>query len=159
MRPHCPWFNDDILQAKRTRRSAERSLRAKNTVEHLIRFKHSKNRLNKLVENAKKDYYENAISDKIRDPKAIFKLFNKLVGKRQSSQDPKAKNDKQVADDFVIFFKEKIEKITSQFGASQFSEAIPKNPVAFQKKCSNLSSSAKTKFKNTFSNRPVRRVL
>ena len=115
LRPFSPWFSGDILREKRNRRAIERSLRTKYTIERLKQYKECKNRLNRLIKNAKKDYYENAITVDNRNPKALFKLFNKLVGERQSTQYPKAESNKQLANDFVQFFKDKIEKIVAQF--------------------------------------------
>ena len=117
-RPHCPWFNDNILQEKRNRRSAERLLHAKQTPENLAQYKRIKNRLNKLVERAKKDYYDRIINENDRNPKALFNAFNRLAGKPKSNQYPKAKNDEQIANNFASFFKEKIDKITKCFDTS-----------------------------------------
>ena len=45
----------------------------------------------------------------------MFKAFNRLAGVQRANQYPKVPNDQQVANDFVHFFKEKIDKITRNF--------------------------------------------
>ena len=60
-RPFCSWFTEDILQGKRNRRSVERALHDKPSAENLKKYKQAKNLLNRLVDNAKKEYYKRVI--------------------------------------------------------------------------------------------------
>ena len=68
-----------------------------------------------------------------RNPKALFKLFNKLVGERKSTQYPKAESNKQLANDFVQFFKDKIEKIVARFDIGTEAASNPEQPAATPK--------------------------
>ena len=51
--------------------------------------------------------------------KVVFKEINKLLDRKQETVLPDAKTDKELADSFMNFFSEKIEKIRSTFPSKQ----------------------------------------
>ena len=56
-RPRVPWFNDEIREAKRQRRKAERKWRASNLELDLVAFRAKRNAVTWLMNNARKEFY------------------------------------------------------------------------------------------------------
>ena len=62
------------------------------------------------MDNAKKHHYQRVIDDKHANAKDLFKAFNTLTCGLKPSVYPQAKSDKDIANKFVNFLKEKNEK-------------------------------------------------
>ena len=67
-RPNIPWINNNIIEAKRQRRKAERCQ------SDLILFKKSRNYVTFLMNRARQDYYSDLISNNGNDLKYLFKV-------------------------------------------------------------------------------------
>ncbi len=114
-KPRCPWLNEDIRAAKRERRRCENRLSKTNTKENREKIGPRKTALISSLDTAKKSHYQCIIADKRTNAKDLFNAFNTLTGSVKPSVYPKAESDKDTADKFVHYFKDKIEKICEKF--------------------------------------------
>lgn len=72
-RTKVPWFNNDIAEAKRQRRKAERTWRRTRSTEDLARFKRMKNRVTYICNKARKEFYTEFFKDNEGDQGKLFK--------------------------------------------------------------------------------------
>ena len=114
-KPRCPWLTDDIRAAKRERRRLEKQLLKDKTPENIALYRSQRNHVNKLSDIAKKSHYQRAIDEKRSNPKDLFNTFNALTGNVNTPVYPKAESDKDSANNFVNYFKEKIDNISNKF--------------------------------------------
>ena len=117
--PHAPWYNDTIGKAKTERRKAERQWRKSKLSIHRQNYVEKKHIVNKLVDQAKKDYYSGKISECANDQKQLFKIVNSLFHKSKDTPLPSFESAEELADRFANFFVEKINKIRQQLASVQ----------------------------------------
>ena len=129
VRTNAPWHSDEIREAKRRRRQAERKWRkTKLEVDRQI-YRESSRAVNNLLTSAKENYYSNSITECGRDQKAIFKISKDLLGEKKPPALPDHASPKVLADKFCDFFTMKIRAIRNGFPevqqADTFSHVIP----------------------------------
>ena len=121
-RSNTPWYNEEVLEAKREKRKAERRyLKSKLTV-HLDMLKEARSKVNDLCKRAKSDYYKAKIEDCAKDQKALFKFTNGLMHRTREAALPVFEDPSVLADDFATFFTEKIERINQTFTSTDSNE-------------------------------------
>ena len=59
----CPWFNGDIIRARKRRRAAEKKWKRRKTSENWASYKSERNNINYLIKRAKIDYYKRKIHE------------------------------------------------------------------------------------------------
>ena len=110
LRPRTPWFNNDLLLAKKSKRRLERKwLSSKLVVDYQIYRNHCKN-YNHLLNTAKADYHRSLISES--DDKKLFRIVNEMSGNNKSQTclpDHSSKAD--LANNFAEFFVSKVAKL------------------------------------------------
>ena len=82
IQPHMPWFNECILAAKREHRKAERRWCKSKLQEHLEQLQEVRKEVNRLVEQAKVEYYQGHIAEHARDQKAFSRWLIPFYIKR-----------------------------------------------------------------------------
>jgi hypothetical protein len=115
VRPHSPWFNDDIKLAKRARRQAERRWLSSGLTVHLDLLREARLRVNQLCANAKQQFYQMSIEKNRKDQKALFKLTNTLLYKKRDNRLPEHTEPGDLAERFATYFSEKIACIRQLF--------------------------------------------
>ena len=115
VRPRVPWYNDDILAAKRMRRKAERKWRATKSVADLNNYKAKRNLATNLMNRARTAYYKNLIDENSSDQKRLFKVAKQLMKQDTAVPFPPHSDPSVLANDFGNFFVEKITKIRDGF--------------------------------------------
>ena len=110
-RDHAEWYNNEIRFAKQERRRLERRWRQTGLEPHKEAYIKQKNEVEHLSRNAKSDFYRDIIEENSGNPRKMFNTTSKLLGKKQSPALPSEKNDQELAQEFVIFFSDKIRKI------------------------------------------------
>ena len=79
-RPRVPWYNDEIRQAKRDRRKAEKKWRRTKLHSDLIEFEIKRNTVTNLLYKARREFYTDFIAENSHDEKKLFRasklLFN-----------------------------------------------------------------------------------
>ena len=63
VRPRVPWYTDDIRQAKKKRRKAERIWRSSKLESDLAVFKRKRNAITNLLNRARREFYTNFIEE------------------------------------------------------------------------------------------------
>ena len=59
----CPWFNGDIIRARKRRRAAEKKWKRRKTRENRASYNSESNNINYLMKRAKIDYYKRKIHE------------------------------------------------------------------------------------------------
>ena len=113
VRPRVPWYNAEILVAKRNRRKAERRWRATKSIEDLKHYKMSRNVTTNLMNKARTEYYTNLIQESGDDQAKIFKTMKQLFTESKDLQLPPQSDIDQLVNEFGNYYVEKISIIRS----------------------------------------------
>ena len=111
VRAQVPWFNGDIKNAKQQRRKHERKWRMSGLESDRRVFTLMRNRTTKLMENARRVYYVDFISDNNTDQRRPFKPANMLLVRSGNAGSPPHFDSFTLANDFGRFFIKKITDI------------------------------------------------
>ena len=122
VRNNIPYYTLELQEAKRLRRKLERRWRKTGSESDLKLYRQSASSANKLLRQAKANYYSNIIEEHGKDTKALFKVTNKLLGKSDSSPLPTGFSSAQLAEEFSKFFSDKVGKIRQAF-----KNCVPRN--------------------------------
>jgi len=121
VRHKTPWFNDEISKAKQNRRACERKWSCTKLQVHLDILKQSRLTVNMLCAKAKKQFYVDKVTKSAGDQKVLFSVANELLHKTNDSSLPSHKDSVSLANDFALFFVDKIHKISEKFKDPQLS--------------------------------------
>ena len=108
VRNMVPWYNDEIKQAKRTRRQLE-SL-TKFPCDH-DRFKKQRKIVSQTLQSVKSNYYHTKITECGRDSKSLYSVMNSVLDRGSISSLPSICSVKEIVDSFSTFFTTKVQKI------------------------------------------------
>ncbi|KAK6175887.1 hypothetical protein SNE40_014264 [Patella caerulea] len=101
IRPISEWFNDDVLQAKRSRNKAERRWRKTKLHVHQEIYQQEKHNFTRIIKKAKQSYYSDKIHNSSNKAKEIFRVSNSLSNHNYGATIlPNSDNDQQLADKF-----------------------------------------------------------
>ena len=106
----CPWFNGDIVRARK-RRAAEKKWKRRKTSENLASYKSERNNVNYSIKRAKIDYYKRKIHEAGTDMGKLYFFLNTLVGGKNKQLLPENVSDARLANNFSAFFENKITDI------------------------------------------------
>ena len=118
VRNNIPYYTQELYDAKRIKRQHERRWRKTQDKSHLELYRLSASKANKLLRQAKANYYSGVIDNHSNDIKTLFKVTNKLLGKSDSSPLPTGFTASQLAEEFSNFFINKVQKIRQSFNDS-----------------------------------------
>ena len=116
LRPHTPWFNDNIRSLKRQRRQAERRYVASGLEVHHEMYRERCRIYTDALNSAKRDYYKAKISGS--DQNQLFRLIDGLFKVKSVPPLPSHKCPKTLAEDFSNFFHNKIRLLKEQISSS-----------------------------------------
>ena len=113
VRPSAPWFDSEYKSLRRKRRKAEKKYRRTKCDEDKEEFVKLRKETTKLARNKK----ISRISKKIEEgsSKTLYQVVNDLTDNVQEKVLPTAKSDEELANNFLNFFQQKIQKIRSKF--------------------------------------------
>ncbi|CAG2184441.1 unnamed protein product [Mytilus edulis] len=103
LRPNTEWYSDDLNNAKRDKRKAERKWRDSKLEVHHQSFKEKCRTFGKLLYIAKETYYSSKIENCGNDHKQLFKLTKHLMGKQQQTPLPSSSSDLELSNSFADF--------------------------------------------------------
>ena len=115
VKDRSPWFNGELARKKKEKRRKECKWRRLNTESTWEEYKNVKNENNELIKVTKVTYYRRKIQEAGSDMNKLYKLFNSLTGNIKKKKLPDGFTDKELADAFCVFFKNKISVIVSSF--------------------------------------------
>ena len=108
LRPHAPWYSDELRDAKHKRRQLERRWRSTKLEVHHQLYRDYCAVVNKLLCSTKITYYETQLEQCPHNSKAMFRTVNMLMGNKGGCPLPRHTSDLQLANDFSIFFTSKV---------------------------------------------------
>ncbi|KAL3882100.1 hypothetical protein ACJMK2_028471 [Sinanodonta woodiana] len=85
LRNDCPWYTDELYEAKHKKRKLERNWRkSKLCIDHQL-YREQCSTVNKLLKEARETYYSNKIASDGRDQKSVYKITKHLHLNHQNS--------------------------------------------------------------------------
>ena len=111
-----PWYNSDIISAKRDMRKMEKKFKAHKSDYYRDEFKRLRQIKCSLVTSSKIAYYRNKINVCKNDPKQLYVELNNMLGRKDTNIVlPSHSCPKALANDFKNFFVSKIENMNATF--------------------------------------------
>ena len=118
LRPHTPWINPEILVAKRERSRLERSWRRWKSPFDRKKFRAQCNFVRSLISKAKSNCLTNRVTESSSNPRTLWKTLNSILHRNPSNSSPDTPDTQSLANSFLQFFSDKIERIRSKFSPS-----------------------------------------
>ena len=110
-RPGVPWFSDEIRQAKRLRRRAERKWRSSGLDDDLRAFKFVKNRTTYIMNRVRCEFYREFVGKNSSDQRKLFSAIKELLNRDSDTPFPPNSNKLALANDLGAYFVKKITDI------------------------------------------------
>ena len=134
LRPHSPWFTEELSHYKRLCRQAERKWKTTGLTVHQLILKEHRESYNEQCRIAKMDYYCDKIDSNAGDQKAVNRIIDELKNKT-SDQILPTENEDNNTEMFANFFQDKIKRISDLFNPIEYSiaEQAPDNFQPFSK--------------------------
>ena len=126
VKPSAPWFDCEYETLRRKRRKAEKKYHKTGSEEDKCEF----SRLRKETTKLAKDKKINQIRKKIEEgsSKALYQVVNNLTDNEKERVLPTAKTDEDLANKFLHYFQQKIEKIRTKFTSQGEQRKATLNP-------------------------------
>lgn len=112
LRPHAPWYNDQLRSEKRLKRIEERKWKKSNSNADKQSYLHTCRAYALQLTEAKKRYHINRFQD--CDQHKLFHLVNELTSPCHDQVLPSHAEPKALAEEFAEFFRDKIQKVNDQ---------------------------------------------
>ena len=106
LRPHSPWFNESLREAKQKKRRLERKWRKSGLSVDKELYLDQCTIYTDLLISAKSDYHRSELSQ--CEPRDLFRVIDKLCHASHVKKLPSFDNPKDLADKFANFFEDKI---------------------------------------------------
>ena len=116
-RPHVPWYTPAVQAAKQEKRKAERMWKKTGLTVHKNIYKSKRDDLCKIVENEKREHFNQKISSS-GSSKELFKTCNELLGKSKAEILPTNIMADEVSNKFNSFFIDKVKGIRDQLSVN-----------------------------------------
>lgn len=110
-----PWFNGEILRAKKEKKKKEIIWRARRTAEARADYNRARNYEKMLIIRRKREYYREKTSLAGTNIKKLYRVLDNLTGNKRKNSLPEGYTDRELADEFLNFFDGNINKIVSAF--------------------------------------------
>lgn len=124
-RDSAPWFDDNIRQARRERRSRETCYRRDPTSENLAQYHMARNRVVSAIAKAKRVFYTKAFTECSKSPKLMFRHIKALLSPSSPKSTPESDDHGKLASSFLEFFVEKVRKIRGNQPKSSIFDSAP----------------------------------
>ena len=89
-RPHTPWINPKILQAKRERSRLERCWRRWKSPFDRMKFRAQRNSVRSLISKAKSSFLSNLVTESSANPHTLWKTLNTILHRNPSNSLPES---------------------------------------------------------------------
>ena len=114
VRPQGPWHSEEIREAKRVRRRAERKWRTTRSVADLVSFKRHKNHVTHLLKEAKSTFLTGFISQNSDNQGKLFRAVKNLLVETKSLCFSDYTDKSVLANDIVKYFVQKIGRLREE---------------------------------------------
>lgn len=108
-----PWFDEDLVAAKKERRRLERIMRKDGSTDSRERYKRQRNLVISMAYTAKAKYYTSVIMESKNDQRRLFSVINKILQRTKANPLPPHSSSLELANIFANYYHEKIDKIHS----------------------------------------------
>ena len=112
--PDAPWFDADYANLRKLRRNAEKKYRRTGHDNDKILYTTLRKQTIQSSFDKKKAFITSKLSQR-NSCRTLFSVVNHLIDNKKEVVLPKAASEKELADRFQVYFKEKIEKIRTTF--------------------------------------------
>ncbi|CAH3023099.1 unnamed protein product [Porites evermanni] len=123
-RSRPPWFNEDIIQARRDRRKAERRWIASGLQADLVVFKAKRNYVIHLMNEARCTYYKEFIDENSSDQSKLFRASKSLLNLQEDKSLQPHTDASVLANEMGEYFIHKIVAIRSKLAGKTVSPAV-----------------------------------
>ena len=106
LRPHAPWYDDEIRNAKRDRRRCERQFAKSGLEIHKDLYQDSCQKYKDLLDAAKSGYHRSKLSD--CGQRQLFRVVDNMCSASSAKVLPTRESAEDLANEFVNFFRNKI---------------------------------------------------
>ncbi len=113
-RTRVPWSNEEIKEAKRKRRKAERKWSDTRLAADLADFKHKRNVVTRLMNKARREFYSEFIDAHSGNQRKLFTATMKLVNQSRTRDLPPVPDSAACTSSIGKFFYRKIANIREQ---------------------------------------------
>ena len=110
-----PWYTEATHAARQKRRRLTRKWKRTRQNTDRDRMIEQRDKVRSDIEISKQEFYQQQIMNCDRNSKALFRKMKDLLGERKSNPLPQNKTDDDNANDFNLFFIDKIKKLKSRF--------------------------------------------
>ena len=135
IRPHSPWYTDEITQAKKERRRREKRWRHTGLTVHYQIYIKQRNLVKWMITDSKRSYFKDKIEENSTNPRALFTIIEKVLHRKTESALSEHTSEKELAENFSTYFQSKISKIRASLD-SQKQSSNPLTFDAFKTNCS-----------------------
>ena len=118
-----PWYSNEINDAKRSRRKAERKWRKTRLPVDFADFKRKRNKVTNFMNKTREEFYSKFIEDNGTDQRKLFCAAKKLLGASDVLNFPVHLDKTVLANDVRNFFVRKVEHIGQDTDSSCLSSA------------------------------------
>lgn len=127
VRKPTPWNTDDIKSYKAAKRKAEKKWRKTKCDADLATFKEKRNLFNSHLKDLRRKDLAKKIGENKGNSKALFKIMNKALHRKQDLPLPPQKDDETLATEFSDFFEKKISDIRQKLDTTNNCSRIGPN--------------------------------
>ena len=121
LRPHAPWYHDQLRASKQERRRLEHRWRMTGLDTDKEAYKEQRDIYNRLLNETKTQYYSNLVAEKSKNPKDLFQLVDALIhGKQTAPTLPEHTSLDELSNRFADYFTDKIESIRLNLSNRRF---------------------------------------
>ena len=104
--------------------------------ENEVNYRRRKKIYYEALRSTKCEYYKSLIRVNKKDPKALYGVVSKLSGDKELRKLPTATCDEKLADDFAVFFGEKIRSIREEINSERQNQGfVDGGPRVSEKQC------------------------
>ena len=155
-RKNIPYYNTELHDAKRLKRKLERKWRKTKSESDLRDYREASRTANKQLRQAKSKYYSGIIEEHSKDPKALFRVTNSLLGKCKASPLPPGYTPIQLAEQFSDYFINKVRTIRQAFSDSTAQNQIDSYSPSINSTLTSFSSLPSMNIKKIIANAPTK---
>ncbi|XP_068728057.1 uncharacterized protein [Montipora capricornis] len=123
-RPRRPWFNDNIIQAQRDKRKAERRWRRTGRSSDLVVFKVKRNYVVHLMNEAKCTHYRQFTDKNSSDQSKLFQASKSLLNLQEDKSLPPHTNASVLINEMGEYFIHKVVAIRSKLAGDAVPHAV-----------------------------------
>ena len=114
----------EVKAEKHSTRQMERKWRLTRAVCDREDYTQQKIKYHRLLQKCETEFNSRLVMKNSDNPKSLFNVMNKLLGRKQCNPLPPHDSDEQLANDFGEFFVKKIEKIHSELASQRLDNTV-----------------------------------